>query len=822
MNDFAYLFEFVNDLPVGIARADATGTLPNHYNSYFLEMFGWESSQIDTLEKWFAFAYPDPVYRADVQQRWDAMINDAESQNKPHSYPIIVKVACRNGDVKWCEARYYRKGTFVYGVFTDITTQKEHEHRLEDTLRQLQKSQKVAKLGIWELDLRSNNLSWTEEIFDIFELDKATFQPSYEAFLGVIHPEDRRKVADAYNNSLVTKEKYQITHRLLMPDGRVKWVEEQCDTEFDAEGSALRSIGTVYNITEQKLAEEKYRKEEAFRKKNEKRLEMLLELNKQAPKLSEEELAHAALDIAVEITESKIGYLHTVHDDQNHITLLTWNNEALNHCKTVHDSHYPLESAGIWADAARLKRVVVHNDYETAEGKKGLPQGHFTVVRHMSAPVLDGDSVRMIVGVGNKPEHYTDFDEKLLQMTADDIEKFLMRKRAETDALQRKEALQKQKEEFETIFKLSRDGIAIVDLETNFLDFNDIYMELSGYTREELMQQSCIKLSAPAYVEQARVAVATALEKGYIENFEKMCLRKDGKELIVSMSIALLPDGKRFLVNTKDVSEDYHLREKLKETNETLEKRVEEELEKRERQQKMMLEQSRFALMGEMLSAIAHQWRQPLSSIGLIIQDFADAYEYGELNKSYLDENVTMALGQIRFMSDTINDFSNFFKPNKEKEHFTIQESLKEVNSLIGVQLKSKKITLQLSAGDFEVYGYKRSLSQVFLNIINNAKDAILERQMKFPEHEGVISVEVVDGPFKKVIIEDNGVGIPDEIMDKIFNPYFSSKFAAQGTGIGLYMSRMIIEEHHYGRILAENSPRGARFIIEFNKEPVS
>ena len=120
----------------------------------------------------------------------------------------------------------------------------------------LQKSQEIANLGIWELDLVNNRLHWSDEIFKIFEIDKKTFAPSYEAFLHTIHPDDRDMVSKAYESSLVTKEKYHVAHRLLMQDGRIKWVEEQCETEFDPQGNPLKSIGTVYDISKQKLAEE--------------------------------------------------------------------------------------------------------------------------------------------------------------------------------------------------------------------------------------------------------------------------------------------------------------------------------------------------------------------------------------------------------------------------------------------------------------------------------------------------------------------------------------------------------------------------------------
>ncbi|WP_373071594.1 PocR ligand-binding domain-containing protein [Sulfurimonas sp.] len=127
---------------------------------------------------------------------------------------------------------------------------------LEKINQLLKKSQEIANLGIWELDIVNNKLYWSDEIFKIFEKNKKNFSASYEGFIEVVHPDDRELVSSAYENSIVTKEKYQIAHRLIMDDGRIKWVEEQCETEFDSQGNALKSIGTVYDITRRKEVEE--------------------------------------------------------------------------------------------------------------------------------------------------------------------------------------------------------------------------------------------------------------------------------------------------------------------------------------------------------------------------------------------------------------------------------------------------------------------------------------------------------------------------------------------------------------------------------------
>ena len=127
-----FLYEFIDDLPVGIASADTTGELPNHYNNFFTEMFGWSFEDIDTMEKWFSNAYPDEEYRAELIERWNALMEETRLQNKKYSSPMEVKVTCKDGSVKWCECSYYTKEQFLYGIFVDVSERKQVELKLNE------------------------------------------------------------------------------------------------------------------------------------------------------------------------------------------------------------------------------------------------------------------------------------------------------------------------------------------------------------------------------------------------------------------------------------------------------------------------------------------------------------------------------------------------------------------------------------------------------------------------------------------------------------------------------------------------------------------
>jgi signal transduction histidine kinase len=232
----------------------------------------------------------------------------------------------------------------------------------------------------------------------------------------------------------------------------------------------------------------------------------------------------------------------------------------------------------------------------------------------------------------------------------------------------------------------------------------------------------------------------------------------------------------------------------------------------------------KLAAMGEMLSAIAHQWRQPLNALSTYIASLRPAYYNDLIDKAYIDKLVKESDSQIQFMSSTINDFRQYFRPSKLKKVFSVGEAIGSAVKIIRPQLKQNAIDFEINElaknGKLSVFGYKNELVHVLVNVISNAKDAINEkREMgavreKRNHHRIALSVHT---NAKTVVIQisDTGCGIPASLMPKIFTPYFTTKGTATGTGIGLYMAKQIVEKEMQGCIKAENHAAGAQFIIE-------
>jgi PAS domain S-box-containing protein len=244
------------------------------------------------------------------------------------------------------------------------------------------------------------------------------------------------------------------------------------------------------------------------------------------------------------------------------------------------------------------------------------------------------------------------------------------------------------------------------------------------------------------------------------------------------------------------------------ETSERLE--VQRELREKEL---LLLQQSRLAAMGEMISNIAHQWRQPLNLLGLVAQELPVTYKAGKFDLEYLQYNVGKMLGTISHMSQTIDDFRDFFRPYKEKVSFNMVEVIKKTISLMEGSLASQKIeTTICHSCDAVVLGYPNEFSQVLLNILINARDAFVERGVASPE----ITIQIdQQGGRTIVTITDNAGGIPEPILDRIFDPYFTTKGPDKGTGVGLFMSKTIVEKSMRGSLTARNVAGGAQFRIE-------
>ena len=252
-----------------------------------------------------------------------------------------------------------------------------------------------------------------------------------------------------------------------------------------------------------------------------------------------------------------------------------------------------------------------------------------------------------------------------------------------------------------------------------------------------------------------------------------------------------------------------------KRLNIELEIRVEDEIKKQKAQEEILIHQSRSAEIGEMINNIAHQWRQPLNNLSLTIQNIGFKYENDVLTKEELNETIDKSKMIINSMSNTIDTFRNFFEPTKNKNLFKVEHSIENTLEILSSTLRFYNIeVVKEIIDDVEIYDYENEFSQVLLNIITNARDALVSNKIEKP----IIKVNVSKIQNNVIVkIKDNANGINEEIIDRIFEPYFTTKGKGNGTGIRLYMSKLIIEKNMNGKLTVKNDNDGAVFIITLN-----
>ena len=495
--------------------------------------------------------------------------------------------------------------------------------------------------------------------------------------------------------------------------------------------------------------------EEALRL-NESRLEALWDLS-QLTGASLRQITDFALEEGVRLTKSQIGYLAFMNEDETVLTMHSWSKTAMEQCAIIDKPIiYPLETTGLWGEAVRQRRPIITNDYAAPNPcKKGYPEGHVQVRRHLNIPIFDGDRIVGVAGVGNKEEEYDESDVRQLTLLMTGMWWLLQRQRAEAAMAERGQRL----------IQTCMDGIIAHDTLGNIFLFNENAAKILGYTPEEVIGRINIRAVYPQYDEiEERIHGPAYGGLGILENFETTARHKDGTLIPIWLSAQPLHEEER------EVGLVGHFRD-LRER-----KRLEQEL----------LRSERLASLGKMVAHVTHEIKNPLLVLGGFSQQLERLKGLPEdaRRKLHLMREEVQRLE--RFLAD-LASFTRITPPQKVPTNLVAL--IHEVAELMETGFKDTGVVFRLedppAVPPFPLD--PGQIRQVLFNLFKNALEAMPQG--------GQLTVGLKLEPDQVVLtVTDTGLGIPAEHLPLLFTPFFTTK--ERGSGLGLTICRGLIEQH--------------------------
>ena len=750
-------------------------------------------------------------------------------------YDLVLQLETARGERRWVRARAdteVRNGRVlrVFGTLTDIDEQRQAEERLkaaqaetadllavanqaraallsllEDQRRiaeNLRESEARARLLTEQLPAilyrasllpESPTLYISPRIADLgYTPEEMTADPTL--WMRLIHPDDRPQVQDALGALLEDSHRdgaeLVIDYRLATRDGQWRHYRDTAQVVCDETGQPRYLQGVMLDVTDTRQAQQTLALQA-------RRAEALLELPRAAERLDERDFMQFGLEMAEELTGSRIGFIHFVHDDQQEIELVTWSRTTLAHyCRAAFDRHYPVDRAGIWADAVRQGKAVVFNDYSGAPQeriqRRGLPEGHAALTRLISAPVIEGGLVRMIAGVGNKADRYTDLDVETVQLLANEVWRIVRQRRA--DAQLRKLAL---------AVEQSPESIVIANLAAEIEYVNEAFVRTTGYSLDEAIGKNPRILQSGKTPAATFAAMWEALKQGRPWQGELMNRCRDGRELTEHAIIVPLrqPDGTitHYVAVKQDIGEQKRLAEELDGYRHRLEElvasRTRELTEARARAEAANRAKSAF------LANMSHEIRTPMNAIvGL-----THLLRGTRIDRSQAERltQIDDAAHHLLAIINNILDLSKIEAGRLELEQteLVLSSLLDQVSSLVGRPARDKGLILEVRCDPLPrtLIGDPTRLRQALLNYAINAVKFTDRGEVQIRVREEEPTQAPDDGSILvRFEVRDTGIGIEPEQCARLFEAFEQADHSTTrrygGTGLGLAITRRLAE----------------------------
>jgi|GEM_PF-2574238 PAS domain S-box-containing protein len=430
------------------------------WSSELFRIFGKDPAESPPSGRaWTEDVHPDDQTRV-VQLLTEASRGGIRSFDT--SYRLLVAAT---GEMKHVHMRghgeldIHGQPSRLVGIVQDISDEKAIETHLR-------RAQSIAHMGSYSWNPQTDSAIWSNELKEIVGFPEAI--PSFELMMSLIHTDDVERVSETERRAREEGLPFDIEYRIVRPDGEIRHVHDIAEIARDSNGQVISMLGTVLDITERRRAEDVRAAQ--------------LRLVEFAVDHSTTDILQQFLDEAEALTGSTIGFFHFLAEDQQSLSLQTWSTNTLkNMCTAVGaGTHYPVSQAGVWVDCVRERAPVIHNDYASLTHKKGLPKGHATMVRELVVPVLRGNRILAILGIGNKPTEYNEADTKVVQQLADLAWEAVVRRRAE-------DALKESEEKFRGLADSIEDTFFALDQTMTFTYANEACGTLFGILPDDLI-----------------------------------------------------------------------------------------------------------------------------------------------------------------------------------------------------------------------------------------------------------------------------------------------------------------------------------------------
>jgi PAS domain S-box-containing protein len=747
-------------------------------NDKFFQILGY--SQEELLGRSFhSFTHPDDI---NPDRERFSMLFDGTLQ----SYDVEKRYLRKDGSVVWVRvarsAQHDATGKTIYSIsmVQDITTRKMAEENLHRTTQLLSAIMENTPDFLFVKDREGRMLIANKALLqDLGKSADEVIGKTDAEFLG----DDAAEQIMKNDQEVMSSGQTVVFEEILHPEGDRRVYLSTKSPYKDNDGKVIGLIGIARDITKRKHAEESVRETERL-------LRTVLQI----------------LPVGVWIL-----------DAAGNIQLA---NEA---------------AQGIWGEAryVALDNLVEYKGWRTDSGKKIEPSewgGVRAITRgetslNTEVEIESFDGTRKIILDSAVP----------IRNEEGEITGAITVNQEITDRKRAEEALRQREEQLHLFVEHAPAAIAMFDREMRYLSASRRWSEVFRLPSGNLQGVTHFE-AFPDLPDRWREYYARGLA-GHVQRAEAERLeRADGSVQWIRWEIRPWYDRNGevagIVIFAEDMTESKRIEAELRRAKDELEERVRERTEEVSRtleelriesaqriqaveelrqKEQLMMQQARLAAMGEMLVNISHQWRQPLNVLNIIIQDLGRNYDRGKFTREYLGNTITRGKQLIAYMSQTIDDFRSFLDPDRSRSSFDTREAVEKAMQMVADSMR--EIEVRVAAEEpVVVDGFPKEYVQVIINILMNARDALREREVASP----VIQIRVfTEGTKSVVTIGDNAGGISDEIMGSIFDPYFTTKGPDKGTGIGLYMAKMIIERSMEGSLTVRNTAEGAEFRIE-------